>query len=80
MPSAIGGPETARRPARRGPEAASFGYRGRPHPGGTLGCGAGAAPARGEAGSALTALRRGGPGWLEEEQRTMAPPHRGPGV
>jgi len=53
--------------------------RGRWHRG-TLGCEVGAPPARGEAGPSLTAPRRGGPGWPEEEQRTMAPPHRGPGV
>jgi len=80
MPPAVGGPETARRPAQRCPEATSLGYRGRPHPGGTLGCGVGVLPARGEAGPSLAAPRRGGPGWPEEEQRTMAPPYRGPGV
>src|SRR5882757_107517 len=40
----VGEPETGRRPTRRGPEAASRGYRGRPHPGGTLGYGMGAPP------------------------------------
>jgi hypothetical protein len=80
LPRAVGGPETGRRPARRGLKAALRGYRGRPHPGGTLGCGVGAPPARGEAGPSVTAPRQGGPGWPEEEQRTMAPPHRGPGV
>src|ERR1700727_1833583 len=76
VPPAVGGPETARRPARRGPEVASLGYRGRPHPGGTLGCGVGVVPARGEAGSSLAAPRRGGPGWPEEEQRNGTAPQR----
>jgi hypothetical protein len=80
MPGSVSRPETGCQPADSDPEPASIGYRGRPHPEGTLGCGVGERPARGEAGLSLTALPRRGLGWSEEEQRTMAPPHRGPGV
>lgn len=54
-------PETAGQGAQRGPEVGTRGYRPRPRPGGTLGCGAGVPPARGEAGSSMAAPH-GGPG------------------
>jgi hypothetical protein len=50
MLRAVGGTETAAQPAQRGPEAASLGYRGHPHPGGTLGCGVGYYPLAGKPG------------------------------
>jgi hypothetical protein len=60
-PHAAEGPETAARAAGWRPEAGSREYRGGAHPGGTLGFGVAAPPARGEAGFTL-APPHGGPG------------------
>jgi hypothetical protein len=60
-PGVAGQREPVRHAVHRGYEVGSRGYRRRPHPEGTLGCGEGAPPARGEAGQSMAAPH-GGPG------------------